>query len=565
MKNLEPLRPVRRLFWAALPAIFTLLLAACGDDDSSSSGTSLYDVATSVATASDLYACDSTSEGDVQYVTDEEAYYFCSEGEWIDISSLLDGTYERSSSSAESSSSEADTTASDTTATDSTSSLTVLELLDSLFACTDSLEGHELYFDDIAAYVFDDIDSNDIYICTGGEWVLYDSTTMTLAKDLADSITYPTTTSPDFTWEPNDMAQNDSIAANLATGVYILISPGASYTMSFDADTSAGAPELQLFGVYTSGSSVAYLKKAEATLVDDRYVFEFESGTYDYDYWVTSLRGEDGERYSGKVANVKLEGTGAYSSTLSLNFVQLGAYVPPSDSITFDSLAHAIFEAFKETYSTITVDTYYVSNAAEHPTYGDDYPDTVETTIAYSDKFPELTDWETDEVSAALDFIIGYYITKSGVLGFSPRPGTSTKNSGRHVTMGTHHYSSVYGIVAQSSAEMIHTAIHEGGHFMGLRHTTSSVSDLVNDGDYSNVEDGIEDTEYCNSVVSASVASGSVPTTDVVPSFYYAAASTTCGDYYNYLYPYENDENVDGEITEGQLDVVARTLPLIIH
>lgn len=560
MKNLEHLCPAGR-FWAALAATFILLLAACGDDDGGSGGVDIYELSTTVETAADLYACDSATEGDVQYVTSEEAYYVCSEGEWIDISALLDGTYERSSSSASSSSA-----ATDTTGTDSTSSLTVLELLDSLFACTDSLEGHELYFDDVAAYVFDDIDSNDIYICTGGAWVLYDSTTMTLAKDLADSITYPTTTSPEFTWHANDLAQNDSIAANLATGVYIVVSPGASYTLSFDADTSAGAPELQLFATYSAESMVAYLKKAEASLVDGRYVFEFESATEDADYWVTSLRGEDGERYSGKVANVKLEGEGAYSSTLSLNFVQLGAYVPPSDSVTFDSLAHAIFEAFKATYTTITIDTYYVSNAAEHPTYGGDYPDTVETTIAYGDRYPELTDWETDEVSAALDFVIGYYISESsGTLGYSPRPGTSTKNSGRHVTMGTHYYSSSGGVTALSSERIVHTALHEGGHFLGLRHTTSSVSDLVNGGDYSNVEDGIEDTEYCNSVVSASVASGSVPKTDVVPSVYYAAASSSCGDYYNYLYPYSSEDNVDAAISEGQLDLVAKTLPLIIH
>ena len=49
---------------------------------------------------------------------------------------------------------------------------------------------------------------------------------------------------------PNDIAKNDSAAVNLARGIALVVHPGASYTLSFDIDSTQPAPELQLFRTY---------------------------------------------------------------------------------------------------------------------------------------------------------------------------------------------------------------------------------------------------------------------------------------------------------------------------
>lgn len=389
----------------------------------------------------------------------------------------------------------------------------------------------------------------------------------------SEKICYPTMVSP-YVLRPNDPAQNDSAASDLADGTLLVVSPGGSYTLSFDADTTLDMPELQVFRLMTnsSGYYAQYVKSIGGTLSDGRYVFEFTCSESVPLYWLTSLRGRGEDRYEGAVENVSFVGDGAYSSSFSINVIQLGSYEPTADSVSFDSLAHAIYESFKTSYSGITIDTYYVSLAADHPTYGSLYPATRAVTVSYSSSefYPELTTWDTKALSAALDIVIGYKIDEVGVLGYSAVFGMSMLDSGYAVVAATH-VSTYFGAEANASEDIVSTVTHEAGHFFGLRHTTATRSDILSEGDYSNVDDGIDDTPFCGGIIAAK-SSGEVETgaSDMVflnrPRNRIAVASSSsyeCPDATNLMYPIETEGAV--ELTEGQQEIVTRNLTLIKH
>ncbi|MCF0220879.1 MAG: hypothetical protein HUK19_01155, partial [Fibrobacter sp.] len=89
----------------------SLVLAACGGDNGSSSKEPGYDDDT-VATFKDLPACDSKIEGWIYYVTDEDAEYACGNGKW-DLFDDIWGDKSSSSSPVAGSSSEGQSSSSE--------------------------------------------------------------------------------------------------------------------------------------------------------------------------------------------------------------------------------------------------------------------------------------------------------------------------------------------------------------------------------------------------------------------------------------------------------------------
>lgn len=103
----------------------------------------------------------------------------------------------------------------------------------------------------------------------------------------------------------------------------------------------------------------------------------------------------------------------------------------------------------------------------------------------------------------------------------------------------------------RSSEQIINTIVHETGHYFGLRHTTSNPSELKNDIDKSNVEDGLKDTPYCKAIHLYDIGNIDV---------------SMCKDASNILFPYNyTNRIINKAYTAGQIRLFKKNLTLIEH
>jgi hypothetical protein len=134
-------------------------------------------------------------------------------------------------------------------------------------------------------------------------------------------------------------------------------------------------------------------------------------------------------------------------------------------------------------------------------------------------------------------------------------------DSGAAVVLATH-VASASGILQLHSDEIIYTAIHESGHFFGLRHTTATTSDLHTGSDLSNLEDGFEDTPFCEkTILGKTLGKGSDAWLPVFRLF--ASASVSCPDETNIMYPLSSE--LEQSFSSEQLKTIRKNLTLIKH
>ena len=244
---------------------------------------------------------------------------------------------------------------------------------------------------------------------------------------------------------PNDQAQNDSAAANLAHGIYLIVHPQAKYQLSFDVDPNYDAPELQLFRIYTEKSSkkniYQQVRALEPQIVNNRYVYEFICEENEAIRWATSLV-LDENYYPGKTSNIRLTGEGAFSDHFSINLIVVGniedEVKEDNDGFTIKEFAANLLSSFRKYYSSVTIDTLYLKFAHEHPTLGTKYPKD-EPWIADPNSedimLSELGGWPGSE--SALDIVLVHHIKSEGILGtsglFSGNMGEVQRNVPFHV------------------------------------------------------------------------------------------------------------------------------------
>jgi hypothetical protein len=270
-----------------------------------------------------------------------------------------------------------------------------------------------------------------------------------------------------------------------------------------------------------------------------------------------------------------LEAEGFYSDTLSLNLIVVGKIDFLDSSVTVKSFADQMLRNFRKYYTSIVIDTLYIRYANEHPTLGDKYP-ADQLWLAgrtTSDFFvSELGGWPEPGLKNALDILLVHRIEMDWVLGYSLMYGGNLYGGqGSTVVIGAYN-KTPSGETGLSVASMVSTAIHETGHFFGLRHTTATQADFEVDYDLSNYEDGFTDTPYCPDLLKSGLLKKQVePPADYRMPVMRGRFATSddifdvgaCPDANNMMFPAGNDY-MDG-FTEQQLEHVRKNLKVYPH
>ncbi len=372
---------------------------------------------------------------------------------------------------------------------------------------------------------------------------------------------------------PNDRAANDSLAANLAEGVLLRVHPGADYQLSFQKDGPHQSPELQLFRVIFNSDSTRYrlrqVRRLKAKEVEDRFVYSFTCEESSRTYWAATLMDASGNYYTGKIRNFLFEGKGNYSKRLSLNLIVAGKYGGTADALSVPELAAQILSTFR-TYLApggITVDTIFVRNAEDHPEFGAKYsPEKPWLAGTSSADFlvTELGGWGESPVYDALDLILVHRIDAESVLGYSLLFGGSLGGgTGSTVAIGTHFIQDSEEFAVDSKS-IAFTALHESAHFFGVRHTTATLSDLEGENDFSNRDDGLDDTPFCALLNSLSKKIKLPSDYRISPRIIFKqAAMLFCPDENNIMFPYTMDGVEFTGFSEEQLRQIGENLSIL--
>ena len=288
-------------------------------------------------------------------------------------------------------------------------------------------------------------------------------------------------------------------------------------------------------------------------------------------YAILSLKDKNGDYLTNSFHRVRLDGIGIYPDHLSLNVIVAGAFDSTVDGEIVDTLAKKIGQSIQEIFE-VHVDTVYVSYANEHPKVGHLYPKDSVVFVQSLDDVNNLSyPWNNYKKDCSFDIVL-----------VDKFLGGSRVGQAKAFFTQLNLYMAVIAVAfrnpfdsLQNSSVIQQIAAHEFGHVLGLDHTTLTWYD-VQDGDYSRLEDGLEDTPYCQYLMDRNKER--IKSLKKENAFFYddvikyfsslpddigsdVAQKSVCPDYLNIMY----GVGIGRESSPMQRAIVKKNLTLIPH
>ena len=314
------------------------------------------------------------------------------------------------------------------------------------------------------------------------------------------------------------------------------------YLFSMDRD----GEEAPLFKFMTNIKKTEYFVTAIEKGNRWYYPIDQEKISSEDDYIVFGLFNNDSSAYAGEVKNMSVfDNDKVWSLDFDVNLVVAGKFMGTKDGATVEELAEKILDRLNQALNPggIKVRNINVLYAKDHPVVGSDYPETEPFIMSRLDDSAyvsrdQLSRWPGHEGEVML--VLGYYIIdeSNSTMGFAPVPGTiyydGSENYTNYAALATHYDS---GATSAPSWEIANVAMHELGHYFGLKHTS----------EYGGEEfDDLEDTPECPRIGKR------------------GTNSMFCPDYGYIMYPHESNKTYI-TFTPQQMDIIRLYLSTTPH
>lgn len=281
----------------------------------------------------------------------------------------------------------------------------------------------------------------------------------------------------------NDAAANDSLNLEVAKdGVKFVLQPGKPYVFNVTTTRTTDVLDVQIL---QAGGRKAF-QKVSAVHDGARELFAFTSPLSTASFFTARLLTGANPVTAGSIRHVALqgpEGTVADTLRVKLVFIQTLSGLPTDASKA--SFAASFFAQMNSVLRPYGIAVAGITEIVDPSLPAMNFP--------FTNSYVNLNG--TRVANHAHLYLVDQITVgdpdtgpQGTVLGFAAR---------EVVDISQHRESRVILSNRATVGKLAVTAVHELGHFFGMRHTVSTRHDMLQDMDISNVEDGFSDTRMC--------------------------------------------------------------------